>query len=366
MGQENDSAAINIGDVLDTLGLDIQPTEQQIPEPPEESTVTDPPPDTTDTDSDDTASDDEAAPPQEPAESDDQQDEADDQTDEDDETDKPADESDDEEEEEPEPDEAEARSVKKLTKRVDKLTARAKSAEEQAQALQAELATAREALANAQPILLQDQADPLADVYTPQDLEQRINSANAVIDQVPDLIAKAEMEGGEIDVPISTGGTQKFTTAELRDRLQRAKSIVRNEPNRRAYFAQRQQALTEAKQVYPEFFQDGHNMRQIMLDTLRQAPYLARLPNLELIFGDAWLGQEVRRGALKVIPANGAKTSPPAKPAAKQSQQPVAAPKVPRPSAAPRAKAKPNALETLRHSGSREAAESFVAAILDD
>jgi hypothetical protein len=39
---------------------------------------------------------------------------------------------------------------------------------------------------------------------------------------------------------------------------------------------------------------------------------------------------------------------------------------VPQPSAAPRQKSSPNALEALRKTGSREAAESFVAALLDD
>ena len=353
MGQDTDSAAINLGEVFDQLGITVPTTE-------ETETAPDPTPEQTDQP--------EAAEETDTTESEDSAEETPDaQSDEPDDSE----ESDPEEPKDEDADEAEApeadaeKSVKKLNKRVDKLTARAKSAEEQATALQAELAQTKEALAKAQPIVLQDTADPLADVLTPADLDARVASASTVLDQVPDLIAKAEMEGGEVEVSMGNGATQKFTSAQLRERLQLAKTIVRSEPQRRAYFAQRESYVAEARQVYPELFEDGSASRQLLTQTIRQYPGLSRLPNLEMVVGDALLGQRIRFGELKVIPATQAATTQ-TKPKAAAPAKPAVAPKVPQPSAAPRQKSSPNALEALRKSGSREAAESFVAALLDD
>lgn len=263
---------------------------------------------------------------------------------------------------EEEPEDKADRSLAKMNKRVDKLTARAKSAEEQSAALQAELASAKEALAKAQPIIVQDTADPLADITTPADLDAKIASANTVLDAVPDLIAKAEMEGGEVEVPMGNGATQKFTSAQLRDRLQVAKSIVRGESAKRSYFAQRETYIAEAKTAYPEIFQEGSQLRQTMQATLRQLPALARLPNLELIIGDALRGQAARFAeAETLVKAKAKAATPPPKPAAKA----VAAPKVVAPSAAPRAKSTPDPMSALKETGTRQAAETFVASIFN-
>lgn len=351
MGQAEN--AISIGEVLDELGITLPTVENEsAPDStPEEPTDADTEIDNTTNDDTEADSDESENDPSDPP------DPSDDKTKSDDE---PKDDDSDSDDEET-PAEEEDRSVKKLNKRVDKLTARAKSAEEQASTLQAELAQAKEALAQAQPIIVQDVNDPLSDILSPADLEARLVSANTVLDQVPDLIAKAEMEGGEIEVPMGNGAVQKFTSAELRQRLQLAKAIVRGEPARRSYFAQRETFVAEAKQVYPEIFQEGSQLRQVMQATLRQYPALAKMPNLEIIIGDAMRGQAARFAEIEA--RSKAKPAAAAKPAPAKS---VAAPKVVNPSAAPRAKSKPNALEALSKTGSREAAESFVAALLDD
>lgn len=347
--------AVSIGEVLDTLGIKL-PT---VDEPTAPDSTPEEPIDAEAAEIENPESEESPAP--EAADSEDSDD-----TTEEPKEDSEADESDspeESEETEEETDEKADRSLAKMNKRVDKLTARAKSAEEQAAALQAELASAKEALAKAQPIIVQDAADPLADITSPADLDAKIASANTVLDAVPDLIAKAEMEGGEIEVPMGNGATQKFTSAQLRERLQVAKSIVRGESSKRQYFQQREAYIAEARQTYPEIFQEGTPLRQTMQATLRQLPALARLPNLELIIGDALRGQaarfaeiEARTKTAKAKPATAAK--PPAKP--------VAAPKVVAPSAAPRAKSAPDPLAALRTHGNREAAESFVAAFLNE
>lgn len=345
MGQADES--IQLGEILDELGIQL-PTvdEPSAPEStPEEPTDAEP------TEEIDTTTDDDTA------------DESNDSTDEPESTE----ETDDTEESEEEPEEdapepAPEKSVQKLSKRVDKLTARAKSAEEQAAALESELAQAKEALAKAQPIIVQDAADPLADIQDAATLEARLSAANTVLDNVPDLLAKAEIEGGEVEVPMGNGAVQKFTSAQLRERLNMAKAIVRGESNKRAYFAQRETYIAEARQSYPEIFQEGAPLRKVMQETLRAHPALAKLPNLELIIGDAMRGQALRFQQLEAVRKTSAKPEAKAKAAAPAK----VAPKVPQPSAAPRAKSAPNALAALKQTGSREAAESFVAALLDD
>jgi len=345
MGQADES--IQLGDILDELGIQL-PT---VDEPTAPESTPEEPTDAEPTEEIDTTTDDDTA------------DESNDSTDEPESTE----ETDDTEESEEEPEEdapepAPEKSVQKLSKRVDKLTARAKSAEEQAAALESELAQTKEALAKAQPIIVQDAADPLADIQDAATLEARLSAANTVLDNVPDLLAKAEIEGGEVEVPMGNGAVQKFTSAQLRERLNMAKAIVRGESNKRAYFAQRETYIAEARHSYPEIFQEGAPLRKVMQESLRAHPALAKLPNLELIIGDAMRGQALRFQQLEAVRKNSAKPEAKAKTAAPAK----VAPKVPQPSAAPRAKSAPNALAALKQTGSREAAESFVAALLDD
>lgn len=332
-------SALNIGDVIDALGINL-PAGDETPEAPlaDQETVADETIDTTTTDEQP----EDGQPEESPEDSDDAIEAADDSDDSDDATDEPV--------------EAEPAAVKKLHKRVDKLTARAKSAEEQAATLQTELAAARDALTKAQPIVLQDNADPLAEVTTSEMLEARVAAANTVLDNVPDLIAKAELEG-EVEVATGNGSSRKFSKAELQDRLRLARQILRAEPARRTYLAQRETFQQEARVAYPEMFKDGSESRQVLLQTLRAYPALAKLPNLELIVGDAMRGQALRFQAV---------SKPASKPAAKAAPaKPAVAPKVVNPSSAPKTKSQADPLQMLKTSGTRDAAENFVASLFN-
>jgi hypothetical protein len=343
-------SAFSIGEVIDALGVTLPTVDETTPAAPEadQEAIADETPDNTteETETEDS--------PEDSSDSSDPSDEADDEPEE---TDADTDDEDPDEE----PVEAEPAAVRKLTKRVDKLTARAKSAEEQANTLQAELAAARDALTKAQPIVLQDAADPLGDVTTADALESRLAAANTVLDNVPDLIAKADMEG-EVEVPMGDGSTRKFTKQELQERLRVARQILKAEPARRNYLAQRENFQHEARQVYPELFQDESPARKMMLTTLQAYPGIAKLPNLELIIGDAIRGQALRFQQAEAM----AKKSAAAKPKAPAAPAKTAvAPKVVSPSAAPKTKSKADPLEMLKKSGNRDAAENFVASLFN-
>jgi hypothetical protein len=341
-------SAFSIGEVIDALGVTLPTVDETSPAAPEadQEAIAD---ETPDTPTEETETEDS---PEDPSDSSDPSDEADEE-----ETDADTDDEDPDEE----PVEAEPAAVRKLTKRVDKLTARAKSAEEQANTLQAELAAARDALTKAQPIVVQDASDPLADVTTAEILESRLAAANTVLDNVPDLIAKADMEG-EVEVPMGDGSTRKFTKQELQERLRVARQILRAEPARRNYLAQRETFQHEARQVYPELFQDESPARKMMLSTLQAYPGIAKLPNLELIIGDAIRGQALRFQQAEAM----AKKSAAAKPKAPAAPAKTAvAPKVVSPSAAPKTKSKADPLDLLKKSGNRDAAENFVASLFN-
>lgn len=341
-------SAFSIGEVIDALGVTLPTVDETSPAAPEadQEAIAD---ETPDTPTEETETEDS---PEDSSDSSDPSDEADDE-----ETDADTDDEDPDEE----PVEAEPAAVRKLTKRVDKLTARAKSAEEQANTLQAELAAARDALTKAQPIVLQDAADPLGDVTTADALESRLAAANTVLDNVPDLIAKADMEG-EVEVPMGDGSTRKFTKQELQERLRVARQILKAEPARRNYLAQRETFQQEARQVYPELFQDESPARKMMLSTLQAYPGIAKLPNLELIIGDAIRGQALRFQQAEAMAKKSAATKPkaPAAPA-----KTAVAPKVVSPSAAPKTKTKADPLDQLKKSGNRDAAENFVASLFN-
>ena len=349
---EQTETAFSIGEVIDALGVKL-PTIDETPAAPEadqEAVADETPTDNTPEDQPEDA---------DPAESTEDSSDPSDSEQPEDATEEDAD----EEPAEEDPESAEAPAVKKLAKRVDKLTARAKSAEEQATTLQAELAAAKDALTRAQPIVVQDAADPLADVTTPEALESRLAAANTVLDNVPDLIAKADYEGGEVEVPMGDGSTRKFTKQELQERLRVARQILKAEPARRNYLAQRESFQHEARQVYPELFQEESQARQMMMATLQAYPGIAKLPNLELIIGDAIRGQALRFQQAQAIQKKAATAK--AKPAAPAAAKPAVAPKVVSPSAAPKTKSQADPLEALKKSGNRDAAENFVASLFN-
>jgi hypothetical protein len=158
------------------------------------------------------------------------------------------------------------------------------------------------------------------------------------------------------------GSTRKFTKQELQDRLRIARQILKSEPARRNYLAQRENFQQEARQVYPELFQEDAPARKMMLSTLQAYPGIAKLPNLELIIGDAIRGQSLRFQQAEAMAKKSAAAKPKA-PAAPAKN--AVAPKVVSPSAAPKTKSKADPLEMLKKSGNRDAAENFVASLFN-
>jgi hypothetical protein len=219
------------------------------------------------------------------------------------------------------------KSLDKLEKRIDKLTRKRKEAETAAEQLRAENESLKAEVEKRSAIKLEPTADdPLADIENADDLDAKVSAAKKVR-----AWALANPDGATVTGP---DGTERYV-----DRSEMAKYIAQTDalltdhaPSRREYLREREAILPEAKAAYPDLFKPGTQAHKVMVDTLKRVPALKRLPNYEMIVGDALAGMSARMAAAtksdaagtpkKSTPAPGAKKIAPAIPKATASRPP--------------------------------------------
>lgn len=185
--------------------------------------------------------------------------------------------------------EARSPGTDKLLKRIDKLTAKRREAEEALEKTREEAEKLRTELATASKVVLQPTPeDPLSDVESIEELEARIATAKRVRTWAMSHRDGATVKGAD--------GTEEYVEpAELARHLAAADAIVTEHgPARRAWLAQRETSVSEAKAAYPAFFTQGSTESKALRDILKQYPALGKYPNVELIIGDALVGQQAR------------------------------------------------------------------------
>lgn len=177
----------------------------------------------------------------------------------------------------------------KLLKRIDKITAKRREAEERAEQLETEISDLRAKFDAAPPITLAPTpADPLADVESPEALEERISIAKKVRKW-----ALENLEGGT--VTNAQGEEVYHEPAQVRQYLANAdEMLTEHAPKRREWLTQRQAVLPEARTAYPAIFQTGSPEQAMYRETLKAYPALKNMPNLEMVIGDAIEGQKLR------------------------------------------------------------------------
>ena len=177
----------------------------------------------------------------------------------------------------------------KLLKRIDKITAKRREAEERAEQLETEISDLRAKFDAAPPITLAPTpADPLADVESPEALEERISIAKKVRKW-----ALENLEGGT--VTNAQGEEVYHEPAQVRQYLANAdEMLTEHAPKRREWLTQRQAVLPEARTAYPALFQAGSPEQAMYRETLKAYPALKNMPNLEMVIGDAIEGQKLR------------------------------------------------------------------------
>lgn len=254
---------LNLSDIAAEIGLDLTPEE---PTPPDPSTEQADPNAETDPSQENT---------EETNDSPDPSDESEEKSDDED--------ADDAEEETPSP------TQEKLLRRIDKITAKRREAEEKAEQLETEISDLRTKLDSTPPVTLAPTPDdPLADVETPEQLEARMQVARKVRKW-----AMQNLEGGT--VTNAQGEEVYHEPAQVRQYLANADELLtEHAPKRQQWLHQRQSFVPEARTAYPALFQAGSQEQMLMRETLKAYPALKAMPNLELIIGDAIVGQQMR------------------------------------------------------------------------
>lgn len=298
MTQEQTDTPLTLSDIAAEIGFALDEVETPQDQTAEEATE-EPPieaPEATDT--------------EDPAEADLSQDTDSDEADEaTDEADSDKDDAEKEEEKAPVPE--------KLLKRIDKLTAKRREAEERADTLETELSDLRAKLDASTPVqITPSPSDPLADVETPDQLEERITIAKKVR-----TWAMRNLEGATVQN--AAGEDVYYEPSQVRDFLANADELLtEHAPKRKEWIAHRSQVVPEARAVYPQLFQSGTPESDMLRQTLRAFPMLKSMPNLEMVIGDAIEGQRLRFARAEAAHKKSASASTESKNPAKPTSAP--------------------------------------------
>jgi len=244
----------------------------------------------------------------------------------------------------------------KVQKRIDRLTAEKHELREERDVIKAELEALRQQAESKPPVVTVDPENPLSSFTDAAALEAEINKAQAVLDWADD-----NRDGGSVTV----NGEEKFYDADAVKQIKaNAKSLLRAAPKQKEYLQIREQALPEAKAMYPELFQPGTVPKAYLDASLKAYPWLTRFPGYELIIGDAFVGQNMREARLKQQQrkqsSSKATKSPAAAAKVPKTPSPAASPKVSGSEAALRRKAE----AVFKSGGNPEALTDYLEAIV--
>lgn len=255
--------------------------------------------------------------------------------------------------------ESEDQEPTKIQKRIDKLTAEKHELREQLDALKAERDAAKAAAEAQPPVIFKDPENPLSSFTDAAALEAEIAKAQAVLDWADD-----NREGGTVTV----AGEEKYYDADAVKQIRaNARSIVKAAPKQQEYLRIREATLPEAKAAYPGFFTPGTAEHQALQAALRQYPSIAQFPNMELIIGDAFAGQQLRLARLQQQQKKRAAAEPTKKAPAKTDDK---VPKAPSPNASPKVSASSSASlrqkagAALKARGDADALSAFMESIV--
>ena len=265
---ENPTAeTLNLTDIATEMGLTLDPVEPEPPEQQPEDAEAQPEADTESAADTDPSQENDGTEPESEEKPEDNDSEA----------------ADDDTEEQP------SATQEKLLKRIDKITAKRREAEERAEQLETEISDLRAKIDSTPPVTLSPTPEnPLADVETAEQLEQRIDIARKVRKW-----ALANLEGGT--VTNAQGEEVYHEPAQVRQYLANAdEMLTEHAPKRKEWIATRQQILPEAQHAYPALFKTGSPEQTMLRETLKMYPALKNMPNIELVIGDAIAGQQMR------------------------------------------------------------------------
>jgi hypothetical protein len=224
-----------------------------------------------------------------------------------------------EDEEKPPPEEPKKEEPDKVQRRIDELTAKRKVAEERVSVLETELADLKSKF-QAPPPIAPTPANPLADIDTDEQLE----SKKKLILEAKNWCIR-NPNGGQVSD--GKGGTKFVDDAAVREIWANADQMLDVElPKRKEFLAARKLFVNEARREYPALYKQGSEAFTTKVTWLKALPECANFPDIDLIIGDAIVGQKFRLDRAKARAGGNGKVPP-------ASQTPLAAPA---PAASPR------------------------------
>ena len=267
-------------------------------------------------------------------------------------------------EDEDEAGEDEAPTQDKVQKRIDKLVAQKKGALEEAATVKSQYEEAQKRLAEleaqvneaARPVLQPTAENPLADVDTSEALDAKIKSAQEVR-----RWALRNTDGATVKRP---DGTEVYVDSdEVKNYLIKADDVLTTyAPARQQWLAQRQPAVNAAKSLFPDIFTKGTALNTAYQATVKQAPELLKLPQVEYWVGLALYGEQqlMQKQEAQKAKASAAKKVSSAKSEAKlpTPASPVSAAK-----SATKTSSK-DAAKRLYERGDRQSLEAFAESLL--
>jgi len=255
-------------------------------------------------------------------------------------------------------------SPEKIQKRINKLTAQRKEAAEQAAAIKAQYDEAQKRLAElegqvneaARPVLQPTSDNPLADVDTPEALEAKIKSAQEVR-----RWALRNTDGATVKRP---DGTEVYLDADqVKDYLIKADDVLTvHGPQRQQWLAQRQPAVEAAKNLFPDIFRKGTPLNTAYQATVKQAPELLKLPQVEYWVGLALYGEQQLMAKQQADQAK-AKAAKKVSSAKSEAKLPTPASPVSAAKSATKTSSK-DAAKRLYERGDRQSLEAFAESLL--
>lgn len=245
----------------------------------------------------------------------------------------------------------------KVQRRIDRLTAEKHELREERDVIKAELQALRQQAEAKPPVVTIDPENPLSSFTDASSLEEQISRAQGALDWAED-----NRDGASVTI----NGEEKYYDADAVKQIKaNAKSLLRAAPKQQEYIKLREQVLPEAQAVYPDFFKSGTTAKAFLDATLKQYPWITRIPTWELVVGDAFVGQQMRLAKLeqqqrKLSSSKATKSPAPAAAKVMKTPSPGARPKVSGSEAALRHKA----AAVFKSPGNADALADYLEAIV--
>jgi len=151
---------------------------------------------------------------------------------------------------------------------------------------------------------------PRTAVATPEDPLSTITRLDVVEDAEQWATAREEWcedglaeirEGNTVVEKLEGGKTREWTKEELKAEKARVRNIKQAVPARRDWIKTYQESNTNARKAYPRLFTKDSAEAKAAEEFIGKRPWLTRVPDAELIVGDALIGAAVREGKYVIV-----------------------------------------------------------------